>query len=336
MPSAETLSKKDICYPWLCRPLLKPKIWGGRRLAEVLGKSLRPGAKIGESWEVADIPQGTSSIDNGPLAGRSLTDVTSRFGPAVVGEDLPADRFPLLVKFIDASDDLSIQVHPNDDACRRHFPGEHGKHETWIVVDVQPGGRIVHGLKAGVSREEFDRRLRDGNLVECLRFVDARSGDAMHVPPGTVHALCGGVMVLEIQQPSDSTFRIHDYGRAGDDGKPRPLHLDEARKVTRFESAEPPLLQPRGTERVWGRHELIVDIPAYRVERLFVRGRVVWEVLEPAPQVLVLLDGEVRMDWNGGSLALGRGKVVLLPAVMGEVVLQPRDEACIVVASAKP
>lgn len=312
-------------YPLLCDPLLVPKVWGGRRLAELLDKQLPAAELIGESWEVADLAEGCSTVANGALAGRSLRQAVEAWGAGLVGTSAPDDRFPLLVKLLDANDDLSVQVHPSDDDCAESFPQHHGKDETWIVIDAAPSGRIIHGFLPGASVEEHDRRVAAGTIPLCLQTVNVRPGQVIRVAPGTVHALLTGVVVLEIQQPSDSTFRVYDYGR---DATSRPLHHAESRAVLKFETTQPVLEpQPLGEGR-----ELLVDVPAYRIERWQPRGSRVWRTDPRSAQVLTVLGGRAVLSANGTAVTVERGRTVILPAAMGEITLTPDGPTTVVVA----
>ncbi len=323
------------CYPLLCEPLFKPKIWGGRGLERILDKRLPPGELIGESWEVADVPEGTSGIANGPLTGMSLRQAMEQYGEALV----PAPqnpRFPLLVKFIDAQDDLSVQVHPGRDACERHFPEERSKEECWIVVHSAPGGCILHGVQPGVTWSEVAARMSDGRVVECMRRVPVQAGDVVRLPPGTIHALLKGVMVLEIQEPSDSTFRVHDYGRLGEDGRPRPLHIERALKALRLREDAPAKLASRRQIFAWGHHESLMDIAPYRIERLSLQRPVVCEAPSAVSIVLVVLAGRVLVRQGDDATALRLGDTCILPAAVDRAELHPEGDTQIILATPGP
>lgn len=316
-------------YPLRCRPLLMPKVWGGRRLGELLGKPLPDDVFVGESWEVADLPEGSSTIANGPLAEAPLGEAVRRWGADCVGVGSTAERFPLLVKFLDANDDLSVQVHPSDEDCARWFPGHRGKDEVWIVIHVDPGGRLVHGFLPGCTESEFDRRLANHTLPFCLRVVCPSPGDVIRVAPGTIHALLAGVVVLEVQQPSDTTFRVYDYGR---DTAARPLHGVESRLVLRFANPGPAVLEPRVTPTLWGSHELLLDTPIYRVERLQADQPVEWAVDPRTPQVLVCLAGGGMVCSGKHEVPLGLGDTMVLPAAIGPVAFLPEGPSIVVLA----
>ena len=321
-----------LSHPLLCDPLFKPKIWGGRRLETILGKQLPPGEPIGESWEVADIAEGASTIANGRLAGMSLREAMAEHGHALA-PGAGDGRFPLLVKFIDAEDDISVQLHPDAEACRRHFPHEHSKHECWIVVDAAPGACILHGVRPEITRSEVESRIRDESFVKCLRRVPVQAGDVIDVPPGTLHAACKGVVLLEVQEPSDSTFRVYDYGRTGEDGRPRALHIEEALRALRLRRDAPAKLDPKRDTLDWGEYELLVDAAPFRVERLTLRRSVPWPTPSAAPAVLVVLAGGAAIPHDGESIGLCLGETCILPAALEGVDLQPDGDAVVVLAT---
>lgn len=225
-------------YPLTFRPIYKEKIWGGRRLETVLGRSL-PLGSIGESWDVAAHPNGTSVVDQGPLAGKSLTELVAEFGHALLGRRVPNEgKFPLLLKLIDANDDLSVQVHPDDVFVRRHGGETWGKSEMWYVVHSEPGAWIIWGLKPGVTKEQFTRAISQGGeaILACLNKVPVRPGQVFPISAGLVHALGAGCLVAEIQQNSDTTYRVYDWDRLDENGLGRELHVAQALEVMDFSS----------------------------------------------------------------------------------------------------
>ena len=221
-------------YPMKCMPIFKERIWGGRTLQTVFAKALPAGAKIGESWEWADLPHDKTVIANGPFAGRTIADVVQEHPQQVAGTpDFPSP-FPLLVKLLDAQDVLSVQVHPDAETCRRMGRGE-PKTECWYVIDAQPGAVIYKGLKKKVSREQFARAIADGTTADLLAKVPVERGQCHFLPAGTAHAIGGGLLIAEIQTPSDTTYRIYDWGRVDHTGRPRQLHIDEALQSIHFD-----------------------------------------------------------------------------------------------------
>lgn len=226
------------------RPFLREMVWGGRRLGQY-GKQLPPGAPIGESWELSAYPGMESSVASGRLGGRSLQSLLDEYGEQLVGGptwEACEGRFPLLVKLIDAGADLSLQVHPDDGYARIHGLDRFGKMEAWYLLGAATG-RFAAGLKNGVGREEFSRALEQGRALETVEFHDASPNQVVFVPPGVVHAAGAGILIYEIQQSSDVTFRLYDYGRAGADGRPRELHVDRGLEVIAFGEAAPAPVQ---------------------------------------------------------------------------------------------
>jgi mannose-6-phosphate isomerase len=225
-------------YPLKSVPVFKQRIWGGRRLAEVFAKDLPPGEKIGESWEIADLPEGQSGIANGPLRGSTLGEVIRRYPEEIMGRgDMSrraALRFPLLIKFLDAQDVLSVQVHPDLETCRRMGKGD-PKTECWYVMQAEPGAVIYKGLKKGITREHFAKAIQDGTTAELLARVPVSPGECHFIPAGTAHTLGAGLLIAEIQTPSDTTYRIFDWNRVHDSGRPRQLHIEEALESIHFD-----------------------------------------------------------------------------------------------------
>jgi len=215
--------------PLVFEPYLRPQIWGQRRLKDRLGKALPTDERFGESWEISAYPRHVTQVAEGPLCGVSLTELWDHHAVELVGSHVPvASRFPLLIKFLDCHDLLSVQVHPNDGLARALLTNESGKTEAWVVLDVESTGRVYAGLKPGTTRDDLERHLDAGTVAECLHTFAPRPGDSILLPSGTVHAAGGGVLVAEVQQTSDATFRLFDWNRLGPEGKPRALHRTEA------------------------------------------------------------------------------------------------------------
>ncbi|GAB2698240.1 class I mannose-6-phosphate isomerase [Paenibacillus thermoaerophilus] len=306
-------------YPLLFQPEFKERVWGGRNL-ERFGYRL-PEGRIGEAWTIADHPNGSSVVANGDLAGLTLQDLRGRFGAELFGtrttmrED---GRFPLLVKLLDCEDDLSVQVHPSD-GYDRLPPGELGKTEMWYILDAKPGAKIIYGLQPGIDRAALEATISEGRIMDALQEVPVSTGDSFYIPAGTVHALCSGVLVAEIQQNSDTTYRLYDYDRPGLDGKPRELHIEDSLNVTAYEGAGAKRMSTAGSRP--GEWLELATSPYFVTDKGVVQGR--WE-LETTPEsftILIVAEGEGEISWSGGELPLAPGQSYLLPAQLGAYAL---------------
>ncbi len=229
-----------VLYPFVFELNLRELVWGGNCLRPMKGLPFNPSDKIGESWEVSAVPGNESVVKNGSLKGRTLTQLVSEFKELLVGKSVYrkyGDKFPLLVKFIDAASDLSIQVHPDDEmAMRRH--NSFGKTEMWYVMDARPDGHLLCGFNENISKEEYRQRLSDNSICDVLQQYAVQEGDVFFIPTGRIHAICGGTLVAEVQQSSDLTYRIYDYGRLDLNGNPRELHTDLAEEALDFRVSE--------------------------------------------------------------------------------------------------
>ena len=212
---------------------MKHRIWGGQKLRE-LGKQIAEGEKIGESWELADLPEDKSVISNGELAGQTLSSVIEKYPKEIRGDENFTGGFPLLIKFLDAQDILSVQVHPDEQACERMGKGE-PKTECWYIIAAEAGAVIYKGLKKGVTKQQFAEATKEGNIAELLEEVAVEAGQCHFLPAGTAHSIGPGLLIAEIQTPSDTTYRVFDFNRVDDTGKARPLHIEEALESIHFE-----------------------------------------------------------------------------------------------------
>ncbi|MFM1903825.1 MAG: hypothetical protein RLZZ440_1725 [Planctomycetota bacterium] len=238
MTQSSALPAAPLCFV----PQYHTRVWGGRRLETLLGRVLPDPQPYGESWELSDRPDCQSVVRSGPLAGHTLHDLWQDHRREIFGERLashPAARFPLLIKVLDCGDDLSIQVHPP--AAIAPSLGGEPKSEMWHFVAVEPAARLYAGLRRGVTREGFARALETGTVAECVHGIEPAAGDSLMVPSGRLHALGGGLLVFEIQQNSDTTYRVFDWNRVGLDGRPRQLHVDESLRCIDFDDFEPSL-----------------------------------------------------------------------------------------------
>lgn len=302
--------------PLVFEPFLRPMVWGGRRLGERFGKPL-PQGPVGESWEISAHPQHVSRVAEGPLQGRSLDDLCRCSGRDIFGANAPADgRFPLLIKLLDCRDWLSVQVHPDDALATQLLQGERGKTEAWVVLEAEPEARIYAGFLPGITRADVELELARGSVARCLHSLAPHVGDCLFLPAGTVHAVGGGVVLAEVQQCSDATFRLFDWNRVGFDGKPRPLHIHESLAAVNWRSGPVnPVLATALTVPGGNRGECLVCCPYFRMDRYYL----VEEMETPAPNELsiwMLIDGAARLRTMDDSFArqCRRGDTVMVPA----------------------
>jgi mannose-6-phosphate isomerase len=295
----------------------------------VLGKPIGPANDYAESWEISDYRDAVSVVDEGPLEGTSLRELVQKRGAELLGPRLSkADHFPLLVKFIDAREDLSVQVHPDDEKGRR-LAGDRGKTETWVVMDAEPGCWIYSGLKSGVTSEQFRSAITAGQVEPLLHRFAPRRGDCIMIEAGTVHAIGAGVLLAEIQQMSDATFRVFDWGRLGTDGKPRELHVDQALESTNFSlgPVDPlvPIPMPACGENT---RQRLSQSAYFALERWQVRQP---QVLGSADRftVLMALEGRCEVQRGAARTDLTFGQTLLLPAAVGPCEVLPQDQAVI-------
>jgi mannose-6-phosphate isomerase len=294
--------------PLVFRPLFMERVWGGGRLAAMPGKHPPGGAPIGESWELVDRPDAQSIIARGPFIGTTLHELWTVFRKDVFGADVPdSPRFPLLAKILDARETLSVQVHPPADKAAE-LKGE-PKTEMWYLLDAVKGAELFAGFRRGTTRAGFEQALSEGNVSALLHRVPVSAGDAMFIPSGRCHAIGAGCLIVEIQQNSDTTYRVFDWNRTGLDGKPRALHVAESLASIDFADHEPALAQLAG--------ETIASCPEFHVER--------WEL--PAPRADTSAEG-VIFTVLGGEIGCGgerfqRGEFFILPAAASDRALSP-------------
>lgn len=327
-----------MLYPLKFQPRLVEKIWGGRKFETVLGRSLPAGKLIGESWELYDFPPGvvddsgqwvSSEIANGPLAGRTLHSVIEEFGRALHGDVslLAGGQFPILIKYLDAKENLSVQVHPDLGYTQRH-PGAHLKSEAWYVVENDPGAKLYKGLKPGTSRQEFQQAIADGAVEQLITAISVKPGHCFYLPSGTVHALGAGILVAEVQTPSDTTFRVFDFNRIDSStGKPRKLHVEEALECINFEKEEPQ--PPRShVAGVFTTVTRLVSCPYFKVEKVRFTEGIEEPVPYDQPVVWMILQGqaEVRVEGMRQAVEFGQGDTLLLPAEMRNPTIKTKTD----------
>ena len=308
-------------YPLRFRPLLRRYIWGGRRLERSLGKRLPPGDDWAESWEICDRGADQSVVEFGPLAGSTLGDLMGRHGRELLGRHHPQTRFPLLLKFLDAARTLSVQVHPDDARAARLTPPDLGKTEAWVVLEAEPGSLIYAGLKPGVDRNTLATAIREGRCEDCLHVVRASPGDCIFLSAGTVHAIGAGLLVAEIQQSSDVTYRLYDWNRPGPDGRPRPLHVEQGLDAIDFSRGQVEPQQPRPTQRP--EVERLVQCEQFTLDR--------WHFNSPLAaggdgrcHIVAVLAGALRIEGDPAEVVVERGGTALLPAGLGPIQMRPQ------------
>lgn len=301
-------------YPLQFQPEFKERVWGGRDL-ERFGFEL-PEGRIGEAWTIGDHPNGTSRILNGELAGKGLDQVREAYGQDFFGSKGFSEqgRFPLLVKLLDCQDDLSVQVHPHDGYAG--LPErELGKTEMWYVLDAKPNAKIIYGLNPGVTRETLASSIAEHRILDSLNGVTVSPGDAFYIPSGTVHALCAGVLVVEIQQNSDTTYRLYDYDRPGLDGKLRDLHMEDSLNVIAYDGSG----AARMTTELEGPNEwlVITNSPYFIVEKGIVSGRWNLQTNKESFIIHIVCEGTGALRWEEGELRVKPGDCFLIPANLG-------------------
>lgn len=299
-------------YPLFLTPALKDYLWGGNRLPAEYGYQSDL-EKVAEAWVLSCHPQGASTVVNGDLTGKTLSEVLNEWGAGALGTNSDAfDRFPLLIKFIDARDRLSVQVHPDDEYGLR-VEGEYGKTEMWYVLDCEPGAKLIYGVNQNLTKEEFRARITDNTLEEVCRFVPVKKGDVFFIPAGTLHAIGAGILIAEVQQNSATTYRVSDYGRLGADGKPRELHIEKAIDVTSLTPSELSVdgLSESADEN--GRTVLLAKCRYFTAE--------LWEIDgvrsagdQHTFQSLLCLDGGGTLICDGKEWPVKKGDSVFLPA----------------------
>ena len=305
-------------YPVLLKAPLKDYIWGGTRLKDEYGFDTDL-EKVSEAWVLSCHKDGECIIENGELKGMTLTEALKLWGDAALDEKAAKfTYFPLLIKLIDACDRLSIQVHPDDEYAMR-VEGEYGKTEMWYIVDCDEGASLIYGLTKTIDKDEFERRIRDNTIEEVCNFVPVKKGDVFFIPAGTLHAIGKGILIAEVQQNSNTTYRVSDYGRLGADGKPRALHIDKAIDVTK---TEPPTMpygdvgEPMPVQG--GMIRTLAECELFTAQHLDLDG--IYTVVSDGFVSAVVLDGKAGFKWCGGEMIAKKGRSVFIPAGVGTVI----------------
>ncbi len=323
------IDENNNLYPLLFKPVLKDYIWGGRALAD-LGRDLPPDGVIAESWEIAAHADGTTAVSNGRFAHHPLTAVQTELGERLIGtrSAWAAERgkFPLLIKLLDANRPLSVQVHPDDEYALAHEGNELGKSEMWVVLHAEPDAQVILGVRAGTVREMFRDGIENGRLEPHLHYLPVKTGDHICVPAGSLHAIMGGLLIAEIQQNSNTTYRVYDWNRMGHDGMPRPLHVDRALDVINFGQVEPAICSPTIMAEADGvRRLLLCHTPYFVTERVEMEAGSVFNGRCDGStfEIWGTIIGEVVVqDENGNDVELTAVTFTLLPAALGNFRIQ--------------
>jgi len=325
-------------YPLKFRPIYKQRIWGGQKLREVFDKDIPPFDKIGESWELADLPNDKSIITNGELAGQTLNSAIEKYPKEITGDESFSGAFPLLIKLLDAQDILSVQVHPDLETCQRMGKGE-PKTECWYIISAEPDAVIYKGLKKGVTKEQFAKAIEKGNIADMLAKVSVEVGQCHFLPSGTAHAIGPGLLIAEIQMPSDTTYRVFDWNRVDEAGKPRELHIEEALESIHFDASGDSL-----SVTTVGR---LVDCEYFRIDKGH-QGKNCELLLSPGPpktgliqsraspwmKTLIIISGFGTILGAGANpLEFKAGDTLLIPAIYEGVMRFADDTEYLTVTS---
>jgi mannose-6-phosphate isomerase len=311
-------------YPLRFEPIYQYRLWGGRRLADLLAAPLPGDGPIGEAWILSDRADHPSRVVNGPLQGRTVGQLMEQRPVQLMGKLAGRfPRFPLLLKFLDAHEMLSVQVHPSDAHTDLLPAGETGKTEAWVVLEAGRGSRLYAGLKPGTTADDLRRALASGTVAEHIKCFTPKPGDGVFIPAGTVHTLGGGVAVFEVQQNSDVTFRLYDWGHVdATTGQPRPLQVDQALACVDYGAGAGGLVRPVIESATPVERERLFDCEQFRLWRLrgqspFIVGAV------GVPRVLVCIEGRGQVEFGGADYEAAKGDVFLLPAVLGPCTFRP-------------
>lgn len=321
-------------YPLIFRPTYKDYFWGGDRIIRHFGRHEPPGV-YAESWEISDRPEGLSRVLNGPLKDKGLDELIKIYGTALLGSASEGPSFPLLIKLLDAKQTLSVQVHPDDQAAAQY--GGEAKSEMWVVLAADEGAFVYAGWKPGVDEAAFHRAIAANEIDSLLNKIEVEVGDALYMPGGRVHAIGPGCLLLEVQQNSNTTYRVYDWGRVGPDGQPRDLHLEQAGQVMRWtDEASPKIPAKRldglGENTRWE----VLESPYFRMERLEVREG--WPCTQDGHSFhhLFPTDAPLRLRWDEDECEVAAGVSVLIPAGLAGYTLEPVESACTVLRTSLP
>jgi len=310
-------------------PIFRSYIWGGDRLASQLGKK-PPGSGIwAESWEIVDHREGESVVSEGPLAGWTLRQLIESFPLEILGKDAPSERFPLLLKYLDCERVLSVQVHPNDEYGEKMAQPDRGKTEAWYVIEAVPGAKLYAGLKPGVDRQTLEKAVAEERTEDCLHVLYPNPGDCVYIPAGTLHALGEGLLVAEIQQASDCTFRLYDWNRVDKDGKPRQLHIEQALEVTDFQSG--PIQAVEKTKPLPNQARRLVECDKFVLDEYDRAGG--YEIQSNQWAIVTVPKGSASIRSQQETFEMSRGQSLLVPAACKDAILEVHEQSVVLVST---
>ena len=320
---------KDELYPLLFGSAYKQVLWGGRRLAEKFGRPLpSDGSPVGEAWEICDRPEFESPVINGPLKGVTLHELITAFGRDFVGRSFQGGRFPILVKLLDAEKRVSLQVHPDENACKLLGGNAEPKTEMWYILDAAKGAKIIAGLSPKSSRMQFMENLHSPDIESQLQVFDSFAGDAYFIRAGRVHSIGAGNLLLEIQQNSDTTYRLSDWGRVGADGKPRELHIEPALKCIDFmDRTVPRITAPSDKVSHNRKFPLLNRCPYFQVDEMLLSTD--WHDSTGSTasfHLLTAVNAPFTVGRAGCTTDVAIGSTCLLPACFGNYTIRPSGE----------
>ena len=318
---------KIALYPLKFDPIFKEKIWGGNKLASFLNKETNSAAKIGESWEISGVSGSISKVANGPLKGLSLTELCKSYKDELLGSSVYnqfEDEFPLLVKFIDASEDLSVQLHPNDEVAQKKHKS-FGKAEMWYIIDAEEKSRIIYGFKNLNSLGEVKKLLSNEEIMNSLNEIEVSEGDSYYIEPGTVHAIGKGILLAEIQQSSDITYRIYDYNRKDAEGNTRELHTADAIESVKLNSIKKN--EPKSLKE-----ETLFETPYFVTNKIQLDNNIVEKSYSEIDSFVIftIIDGSLTiMDKNLNEYSFNKGEAILIPNSIDTLKIESKTKATI-------
>jgi mannose-6-phosphate isomerase len=319
-------------YPLRFEPIFRRYLWGGRKLGTLLNKPIGDGSDYAESWEVVDRGADQSRVAFGPLTGVTLGELVREQGPALLGLHHPQSRFPLLFKFLDCEKTLSVQVHPDDEHAAKLNPPDFGKTEAWVVLNTAPGSLIYAGLKRGFDRPALAREVARGTCELCLHRFEPKPGDCVFLPAGAIHALGAGLVIAEIQQSSDVTFRLFDWNRVGADGRPRPLHVEQSLDAIDYNLGP---INPQSPQLTADQHvQRLVDCDKFILDRWQSAdsgsSTTAWQIGgDHRFHLLAVISGSAEVEGDPAGVPLQTGQIILLPAALDACTIVPSNGAAI-------